>query len=82
MAFLLYNIEDLKKYLEDQFENWMNWGKYTSWNIDYIIPSSFFKYKSKKEEFCKCWALSNLRPLSAKANIIDGNKRPFNLRIQ
>lgn len=24
------------------------------------------------EEFKKCWALSNLRPYSAKQNIIDG----------
>jgi hypothetical protein len=30
------------------------------------------------EEFKKCWALSNLRPLSAKQNILDGNRRNIN----
>jgi len=27
------------------------------------------------ENFKKCWSLDNLRPLSAKINILDGNKR-------
>jgi len=27
------------------------------------------------ENFKKCWALENLRPLSAKQNIIEGNRR-------
>lgn len=26
------------------------------------------------ENFKKCWALSNLRPLSAKQNVLDGNR--------
>jgi len=51
------------------------------WNTDHIIPQSFFKFsKDNSEEFIreqmrKCWALSNLRPLSAKQNMIDGNRR-------
>lgn len=27
-----------------------------------------------EENFQKCWSLNNLRPLSAKKNIIDGSK--------
>jgi hypothetical protein len=27
------------------------------------------------EEFKKCWSLDNLRPLSAKQNILDGTSR-------
>lgn len=43
------------------------------WNIDYIIPQSDLPYSSMEEiNFQKCWALSNLRPLSAKQNVIDG----------
>jgi hypothetical protein len=44
-----------------------------TWQIDHIIPHSTFHYTSMDdEEFHKCWALSNLRPLSAKQNFLDG----------
>jgi hypothetical protein len=82
---------DLLPYLKSLFEPWMNeenYGNYNSktwndndpstwtWQIDHIIPHSEFKYESMKdEEFKKCWALSNLRPLSAKQNFLDGIKR-------
>jgi hypothetical protein len=43
------------------------------WNLDHIIPNSEFKYISiQDDEFKKCWSLSNLRPLSAKQNVLDG----------
>lgn len=66
---------------------WNNWGVYNpktwndndpstwTWNIDHIIPISSFKYTSMEdEEFKKCWALENLRPLSSKLNILNGSK--------
>lgn len=89
--YLTYSFEDLKFHLESQFESWMtwnNWGTYSknnwddndqttwTWQIDHIIPHSTFKYKSMEdEEFKKCWSLDNLRPYSAKQNLLDGNKR-------
>jgi len=89
--YLPYTIEELKVHLEAQFEPWMSWnnqGKYNpkiwddndqttwTWNIDHIIPQSKLTYTSLDEDnFQKAWALSNLRPLSAKQNIIDGNRR-------
>lgn len=88
---LNYSCEQLKQHLESQFEPWMtwnNWGVYNiktwndsdnstwTWNIDHIIPKSKFKYTSMKDiEFKKCWALENLRPIGAKQNILDGDKR-------
>lgn len=64
---------------------WENWGRYEvdewndndpttwKWQIDHIVPHSSFGYTSMdSEEFRKCWALENLRPLSAKQNMIDG----------
>lgn len=88
LQFLPYSMKDLKLHLESQFESWMNWdnhGKYNvktwndndsktwKWNIDHIIPHSTFNYVSMEDrEFRDCWALSNLRPLSAKQNVIDG----------
>lgn len=86
-----YTLFNLKNHLESQFEFWMNWdnhGPYIpakwkdddistwKWNLDHIIPHSTFKYTSMNDEsFKACWALSNLRPLSAKQNIIDGVTR-------
>lgn len=85
---LPFTIEQLKAHLEEQFEPWMtwnNWGKYNAktwddndqstwkWNLEHIIPHSSFSYSSMKDEpFKQCWSLRNLRPLSAKANIIKG----------
>jgi len=87
---LCYSFQELKEHLEKQFEPWMtwkNWGKYSydswndndestwQWNIDHIIPHSKFEYTSMQDQsFKDCWALSNLRPLNAKQNILKSNK--------
>lgn len=91
IPYLEYTITELKAHLENQFEPWMNWsnhGNYRvavwddndpatwTWQIDHTVPHSKFIYTSMQdEEFKRCWALSNLRPLSAKQNILDGNRR-------
>ena len=47
-----------------------------TWQIDHIIPQSDLPYESMEDEnFKKCWALENLRPLSAKQNLLDGVRR-------
>lgn len=89
--YLSYTFEELNNHLESLFDPWMNWqnqGVYNKktwkdddqttwkWNLDHIIPQSHFDIKMYgDEEFLKCWDLSNLRPLSAKQNVIDGNRR-------
>ena len=86
--YLQYSFEELKKYLEKQFEPWMTWdnhGRYNSeiwdnndqstwtWQLDHIIPQSNLQYNSMEDNnFKKCWALENLRPYSAKQNWLDG----------
>lgn len=72
-----------------QFEPWMTWGNHGrysklwndndsltwTWQIDHIISQSKLPYTSMTDEnFKKCWALENLRPLSAKQNIIKGDR--------
>jgi hypothetical protein len=67
---------------------WGNWKQYNkktwndndkstwTWNLDHIIPHSTFHYEDMEcQEFQDCWSLDNLRPYSAKQNIIDGNRR-------
>lgn len=91
LDYLPYTIEELRQHLESQFESWMtwgNWGMYDTnvwkdevkstwtWQIDHIIPASEYKYKSMEDEaFIQCWALNNLRPLSAKKNVTEGSSR-------
>ncbi len=84
-------LEELINHIENQFEigmSWENGGRYDSktwndkdsltwtWQIDHIIPHSEFYYTTMDcEAFRKCWALENLRPYSAKLNILDGTSR-------
>jgi hypothetical protein len=90
-VFLNYTMQELKEYLESLFEPWMSWNNYGiynakkwndndsstwTWQIDHIIPKSTFNYKSVNDDsFKACWSLSNLRPYSAKLNIIEGANR-------
>jgi len=72
-----YSVEQLKEHIEKQFEPWMSWGNYGkfTWHIDHILPVSSFNYDStESEDFKKCWALKNLRPLRAKENHSKGSK--------
>jgi len=87
-SMLGYSLDELKIHIESQFEPWMNWtnqGSYNkhtwddndlatwTWQVDHIIPNSTFLYSSTEDEsFKQCWALDNLRPLSAKQNWLDG----------
>jgi hypothetical protein len=91
ISMLAYSMIELSAHIEDLFESWMTWenhGIYNvktwndsdpttwTWQIDHIIPQSDLPYTSMEDEnFKKCWALENLRPYSAKQNIIDGNRR-------
>lgn len=89
--YLPYSLDQLKKHLESQFESWMTWDNRGifdpktwddnnsttwTWQLDHIIPHSSFQYSSMEDQaFKDCWALSNLRPYSAKQNILDGVNR-------
>lgn len=91
LQYLEYTIDDLRIYIESLFEPWMtweNWGTFNSktwndsdfstwtWHIDHIIPQAKLPYHSMEDNnFKKCWELSNLRPYSAKQNVIDGANR-------
>ncbi len=71
-----YTTEELVEHLEAKFDENMSWDNYGSyWHVDHILPKSSFEYTTPEEEnFKSCWALSNLQPLEAKANIIKGSK--------
>lgn len=88
---LPYSIDELKNHIENLFEPWMtwdNWGVYDpdiwdddnsltwTWHLDHVIRQADLPYDSfDHSNFQKCWALSNLRPYSAKMNVIENNRR-------
>jgi len=79
-SFAEYNADDLRKHLESKFMEGMSWKNYGEWHIDHIIPISVFNFKNPEDiDFKRCWALKNLQPLWAKANMIKHNKlnKPF-----
>lgn len=73
-----YTIQEYKQHLEKQFDENMCWGNYGSyWQVDHIIPRTKFKYTSYlDEDFKKCWALENLRPLEKGENSRKGGRTP------
>ena len=80
--YLSYNAQQLKQYIEQCWESWMNWENYgkcsnnnRTWNLDHIYPHSLLPYDSMEHpNFKKCWALENLRPMEAKENTKKSNK--------
>lgn len=96
LNYLGYTIKELCSHLEKQFEPWMNWNNYGKyiynkwndndrttwfWTIDHIFCQSDLPYTSMEDEnFKKCWALENLRPLSAKQNLLDGVYRTRHIK--
>ncbi len=70
-----------KKAREDmQFLSGMEWANYgTVWHVDHILPQSFFKIDADDPanclEFQACWALSNLRPLWKRDNLVKNARR-------
>ena len=91
LNYLPFTVDELRKHLENQFDQWMNWDNYGryeastwndsdmstwTWQIDHIVPQSTLPYVSMEEEnFKKCWSLENLRPLNSKQNFLDGVNR-------
>jgi hypothetical protein len=68
--FLPYTLQELMLHLEIQFDNKMSWDNYGSaWSVDHILPIVSFCFRTAEDEdFKRCWALENLRPLSVGEN--------------
>ncbi len=70
-----YTATKLREHFESLFTEGMSWTNYGKWEIDHIIPKSFFVFDSPKDvEFKMCWRLENLQPLWAKDNLRKSNK--------
>tara|TARA_E500000318_G_scaffold105178_1_gene111819 strand:+ start:502 stop:1335 length:834 start_codon:yes stop_codon:yes gene_type:complete len=66
---------DLKKHIEKQFQDGMNWDNHGQfgWHIDHIKPVSKFDLRNKANQM-KAYNFKNLQPLWWKDNIKKSNK--------
>lgn len=70
------DIETYKEYLELLFEDGMEWSNYGEWQIDHIIPVSYFDL-TKEEEQKKAFCFTNTRPMWKSENLAKGDKIPY-----
>ena len=73
-----WTLDDLMSHLESKFTDDMSWDNYggdTGWQIDHVVPRTWFEMTSSDSEgFKKCWKLNNLQPLWLKDNASKGNR--------
>jgi len=78
---LACSIEELKRYLESQFQEgmtWENWGRGKDcWHIDHIKPLASFDL-TEEEQFKKACHYSNLQPLWEEDNLEKSNRLESN----
>ena len=71
-----YNLDQLKKHLEKQFNLDMTWENYGSyWHVDHKVPIAVFNFEKPEDiDFHLCWSLKNLQPLESKKNLSKQDK--------
>lgn len=62
------SLDFLKKHLESQFQEGMNWDNYGVWHVDHIRPCESFNFRDPEQQR-ECFLWSNLQPLWGKDNI-------------
>lgn len=77
MAYFMCSNKEFREHIEKQFESWMNWKNHGNgvgkWNIDHIIPISFFNILDPTELYM-CCRYQNLRPISWEKNRAKSDK--------
>jgi len=66
-------VEQLRTFLEADFEEGMTLENYGEWHIDHIRPCASFNLEDPEEQK-KCFHWTNLQPLWALDNIKKGDK--------
>lgn len=68
------NIDEFKKYIENQFDDKMNWDNYGSyWELDHIRPCDSFNLENLEEQK-ECFIFTNIQPLEVTQNRIKSNQ--------
>lgn len=71
-----YLAKDLRRHIELQFSDGMDWGKFFAGeiHIDHITPLKDYD-KASEDEMKACYALPNLRPLWASDNLAKSGRK-------
>jgi hypothetical protein len=64
-------IQQVRTFLEAEFEPGMSWDNYGEWHVDHIRPCASFNLEDPEEQK-KCFHWTNLQPLWALDNILKG----------
>jgi hypothetical protein len=77
MALLGCTVEEVKKFLQNQFVEGMSWdNRGTAFHIDHMVPCASFDL-SDAEQQRRCFHFTNLQPLFASENMSKGNKNIY-----
>jgi|DEB0MinimDraft_6_1074348.scaffolds.fasta_scaffold50213_4 hypothetical protein len=66
-------VEELKKHLENKFEDGMNWDNYGVWHVDHIIGCANFDLSDPEQQRI-CFHYTNLQPMWGEKNIQKGSR--------
>jgi len=64
-------LEELKKHLENKFEDGMSWDNYGTWHVDHIIACANFDLSDPKQQQI-CFHYTNLQPMWGEKNMQKG----------
>jgi hypothetical protein len=64
--------EELRDWIEHQFQDGMSWSNKGEWHLDHIIPCSYFDLQNQSHQKV-CFNWRNIRPLWARENICKGD---------
>ena len=73
MTLLGCTIEEMRTFLEAEFEEGMTWDNYGEWHVDHIRPCASFNLEDPEEQK-KCFHWTNLQPLWAADNLAKGDR--------
>ena len=67
------SLEELKKHLQNKFEDGMNWDNYGVWHLDHIIGCANFDLSDPEQQKI-CFHYTNLQPMWGENNIKKGSR--------
>ena len=67
------SLEELRKHLENKFEDGMSWDNYGVWHVDHIIPCANFDFSDPKQQKI-CFHYTNLQPMWGEDNMKKGSR--------
>jgi hypothetical protein len=72
-----YTLDELLAHIQRQFMPGMTWENYgAEWHVDHIVAQAEFELCEANDATVRaCWALTNLRPMWARANMSKGKRR-------